>query len=278
MNGEFLDFAYSVADSAGRLVLQHYHSGSVWRKPDGSEVTEADLLAERLMRTMIERRFPSHHILGEELGYAGTLRGEYVWILDPIDGTAWYAMGAPLFGTLVALLEHGEPIVGVIHLPALGETVCAAKGRGCWFAEAGSTPKRVWVKEIASLEDATVTVSGVHSSDLVAAAGPPRFRLRGLMQKVSKFRFYGDCVQHVLVCRGLTHAAIDTVMHPWDSAAIVPCVEEAGGVVTTLDGKHTNVVFGGSLLTSSGDALHQEILQLVSKGGKLSTCFPGVAI
>jgi len=275
---EYLDFAVTVAQSAGRLVLQNYRGNFVCRKEDGSEVTEADVLAERLMRTMIERRYPSHHILGEELGYSGSLGGKYVWVLDPIDGTAWYAMGTPLFGTLVGLLENGEPIVGVIHLPALGETVCAARGHGCWSIEGASTPKRIHVSASVSIEDATVTASGVHGSDFLGNEGSSLFHLRSVMQSVPKFKLYGDCVQHVLVCKGLTHAAIDTVMKPWDSAAIIPCVDEAGGVVSTLDGRRSRVVFGGSLLTSCSPSLHQDILLRVRTGGSLPDCRTGVAM
>jgi histidinol-phosphatase len=278
MNQEYLDFAFSVAHSAGRLVLQHYRDSLVSMKSDGTEVTEADEQAEHLMRTMIERRFPSHDILGEELGYSGSAGGRHVWVLDPIDGTSWYAMGAPLFGNLVALLENGEPIVGVIHLPALGETVCAAKGYGCWFSDGMSAPERIQVSPDVPIGGATVTASGIHGSDFLNANGSPLCHLRDVMQSVAKFKFYGDCAQHVLVCRGHTHAAIDAFMHPWDSAAIIPCIEEAGGLVSTLDGRRENVVFGGSLLTSCSRSLHEQILQRISAEGTFSSHTVGITV
>lgn len=268
MECEYLNFALSVALSAGRLVLHHYGNSRTFRKADGSEVTAADRLAEDLMRTMISRRFPSHHILGEELGHVGHADGAHVWVLDPIDGTSWFAMGAPLFGNLVALLEHGEPIVGVIHLPALQETLCAAKGLGCWFFSGASSPKRVRVSSPVPLSKAVVTASGTHGTDTAPGSGP--HHLSNVVSGAGKFRFYGDCVQHALVCRGTSHAAIDTFMQPWDSAAIVPCIEEAGGVVTTLQGERKNVVFGGNLLTSCHPSLHEEILRLLRVENPLS--------
>ena len=268
---EYLDFALCVATSAGRLVLQQLKGGGVARNDDGSEVTDADREAESLMRTMIARRYPSHGILGEEFGEAEAADSGLLWVLDPIDGTAWYAMGTPLFGNLVALLEDGEPVLGVIHLPGFGETICAAKGHGCWSITGSSSPVRLRVMPCASLRHATVLASGIQRSEMEGAKGG--YRLGGIVRAAQKFKFYGDCVQHAVVCRGDASAAIDTVMRPWDSAAIVPCVEEAGGVVTTLEGERHNVVFGGSLLTSSGPALHDELIRSLNAGRSVESEF-----
>jgi histidinol-phosphatase len=172
----------------------------------------------------------------------------------------------PLFGTLIGLLVDGEPVVGVIHLPALGETVWATRGGGCWFGLAGSVekPQRVQVASPVPLERAFVSTTGTHGSDLRERPGEPCFQLGAVIRAAGRFRFVGDCMQHALVCRGRLHAAIDTIMSPWDTAALIPCLREAGAVATALTGEPDNVVFSGSLLASCDVNLHREIVALIN--------------
>ncbi len=146
-------------------------------------------------------------------------------------------------------------------MPALGESVYSATGGGCWFRACPSElPQRVRVAPCAALEDALVSASGVHATDLGGETATPRYRLSEAIRRAKKLRFCGDCLQHALVCRGRIHAAIDMVMQPWDIAALVPCIEEAGGIATGMDGRRENVVFSGGLLTSCGPALHRELV------------------
>ncbi|MEL6225213.1 MAG: inositol monophosphatase family protein, partial [Cyanobacteria bacterium J06627_8] len=187
----------------------------------------------------------------------------YRWILDPIDGTAWFTLGVPMFGTLIALLEHGEPTIGVIHFPGLKETVYAAKGHGCWYHVPDRDPIRVTVASPVTLNEAIASATAVHSSDIQANPGEIPYKLTDLIQGVRKFRFCSDCQQHALVSRGKLHVAVDTLMNPWDIAALVPCVEEAGGKVTNLQGERENIVFGGSLLSTCGEPIHEEVLRLL---------------
>ena len=259
---DLLAFALELAHAAEQVILPHYQRCVVSLKADGSEVTEADRAAEAVMRRMIGARFPAHAILGEEEGGAMTPACPERWIIDPIDGTTSFAVGAPLFGTLVAYVEDEEPLVGVIHFPALGETVYAARGLGCRFQSRGAAPVPVRVAPGVPLGEALVSSTGLHGSDILP--GQVAYRLTPVIQRARKFRFYSDCLQHALLCRGNIHVAIDTIMQPWDIAALVPCVEEAGGVVSTLDGRREGVVFGGSLLTSCDRRLHDEVLALLA--------------
>ncbi|MGB3492102.1 MAG: inositol monophosphatase family protein [Elainellaceae cyanobacterium] len=264
----YLDFARQLAQAAEAVIMPHFRSHTVSFKSDGSEVTVADKQGEQVMRSLIEQTYPDHDILGEEFGASAQERTsdaghQYQWILDPIDGTAWFTLGVPLFGTLVALLEQGEPIVGVIHLPGLGETVYAAKGHGCWYQAQGEQPVRVTVRPPVDLTQAIASTTGVHSSDIQCKSGETPYALTQLINSVQKFRFCSDCNQHALVCRGKLHVAVDTLMNPWDVAALVPCIEEAGGKVTTLQGDRHNIVFGGSLLSTCGEPLHSEVLKLL---------------
>lgn len=260
---ELLAFAVELAHAAEPAILSRYRDPTVSHKADGTEVTDADRKAEEVMRELIGRRYPDHAVLGEEFGAAGKADAEWRWLLDPIDGTAAYSLGIPLFGTLIGLLHRGKPVVGVVHLPALGETLHAARGSGCWFRVPGAEPVRVRVRPVATLAEAVVIgPSGLAS--LPPGEREERFRrLFPLLRGAAKFRFGGDCLQHVAVCRGPAHVGVDPVMHPWDIAALVPCVEEAGGVVSTVDGRREDVTFGESLVSCCSEQLLQQVISVI---------------
>ncbi len=263
---EFLTFARQLAKTAEAAIMPHFRDHTISFKSDGTEVTIADKQGEQVMRSLIQHHYPEHSILGEEFGASGdeqAMNARYCWVLDPIDGTAWFTLGVPLFGTLVALLEEGEPIVGVIHFPALRETVYAARRQGCWYQLPDQEPVAVTVKPQVALAEAIASATSVHSSDIQAAPGEIPYKLTDVINGVRKFRFCSDCNQHALVSRGKLHLAVDTLMNPWDIAAIVPCVEEAGGKVTNLQGERKNIVLGGSLLSTCGEPLHAEVLRML---------------
>jgi histidinol-phosphatase len=276
---DFLTFGLRLAQLAEAQILPRFRHTAVQHKPDGSEVTDADREAERAMRQAIAARYPDHDVLGEELGGDRQTDKRYRWILDPVDGTFWFALGVPTFGTLIALLEEDDPVVGVIHLPALGETLYAARGEGCWLKSASASPVRVRVAPAVRLANALVSASTAERSDVAAQAlgGAPGaagaaapgaaraapagdWKLGPLLAKGRRFRFVGDCLQHALVCQGRLHASIDPVMKPWDIAAILPCIAEAGGVATSLTGESRDVTWSGSLVTSCSRTLHDELM------------------
>src|SRR4051812_34150025 len=140
---EILEFALTLNAAAGEFILPLWKNVTVDYKSDGSEVTAADRGAEDLLRGLIAERYPDHAILGEEFGGERTRDAEHLWLLDPVDGTASFTIGLPLFGTLIAYLQRGEPSVGVIGMHALGETVYAATGQGCWHQRSGGDPQRI---------------------------------------------------------------------------------------------------------------------------------------
>lgn len=257
---ELLEFALELAQLAEAEILPRFRRVSVERKADGTVVTEADREAERAMRKRIQERFPDDAILGEEFGRSGPEGARRCWILDPVDGTIWFTLGVPVFGTLIGLLEEGRPLLGVAHFPGLGETLYAAAGQGCFFRGKGGAPERVRVASPAALSEARVSACGPHGSDIQPAPGRA-VNMTALIRKAGAFRFIGDCLQHALVCQGRVHSAVDTSMKPWDIAALVPCVREAGGVATSLEGDADGVVGSGSLVTSSDPALHREVLE-----------------
>ena len=258
---EYVDFALELARAAADVILPFYQGTfEVEMKDDRSPVTEADRRAEAAMRERIEQRYPEHGILGEEFGEKRSA-SKLKWILDPIDGTVSFVNGVPLFGTLVALAEAGEPLLGVIHFAALDETVWAAKGHGCFYGK-----KPAAVRRCERLADAVVCASGMHETDIVNPKGPtdgrPVAALGALIRRAQNFRGWGDCYGHALVATGRADVMVDPVMSPWDIAAIVPVIEEAGGKVTDLDGNRDGIIERGSLVSSAG-AIHEEVLSLL---------------
>jgi histidinol phosphatase-like enzyme (inositol monophosphatase family) len=235
-----LEFAVEVAWRAGRIALAHYQTGiTAETKPDASPVTAADRNAEQCARDLIETRFPHDGIVGEEFG--ATREGaERRWIIDPIDGTRTFVRGVPLFGSLLALEEAGEPVIGVMYFPALEETVYAARGAGCWW-----NGRRALVSDETRLERALVLTTDVENIEKQKFdAGWNRVRSRaGLV------RTWGDCYGHALVATGRAEAMFDPVMSIWDAAALRPIIEEAGGVFTDWNGAVTHA--GGSAVATN---------------------------
>ena len=209
------------------------------------------------------REFPSHSILGEEFGSTNDSNNQYQWIIDPLDGTTWFSLGIPIFGTLIALLKDGVPFLGVIHFPITHETVYASRGMGCWLKDKNDVSNRIQVSSNIELSNSFISASGVHNSDITKNKNYP-FNLSEIINKANKFRFCGDCMQHALLCKGKLDVAIDTIMQPWDTAAIIPCIEEAGGIVTTLEGKREGIIHEGSLLSSCNETLHNEVLSIIN--------------
>jgi histidinol-phosphatase len=247
-----LDFAAQIAREAGEITLRHFRRlPSVERKTDGSYVTVADRESERFLRDAITARFPDDAILGEEEGERAGASGRR-WILDPIDGTFSFVHGVPLYGVLIGVEVDDEPAVGVINIPALGEMVYAARGLGCYW-----NGERARVSETSSLDEALLLASEFRPSEH-HASGPAVARLQA---RVAARRTWGDCYGHLLVATGRADVMIDPVMNIWDCAALLPVVEEAGGIFTDWRGRRT--IRGGSAISTNG-ALFDAVMQTLT--------------
>lgn len=256
--------AISIAAEAG-AIIQSWRRRIVTRfKPDGTEVTQADTEAETRIRERLEAAYPGTPILGEEFGGTAKPCAGDQWVVDPLDGTTPFSVGSPMYGTLIALLRDGEPVVGVIHLPALEETISAATGCGCWLEIDDAPPVRVRVSGVTRLQDAFASTSGLHATEIQAVDGVSPYNLASLTRRARKLRILGDCVQHALVCRGRVDLAVDAIMQPWDSAALIPCVREAGGCVADMRGGTDELVFAGSLVSASSPALLDQALDAIN--------------
>lgn len=217
-----------VARLCGDAALRHFRTGlNVEFKVDGSEVTRADREAEAVAREWIERRFPHDAILGEEFGSEQKAGGRR-WIIDPIDGTRSFVRGVPLWGSLVALEEDGVVVAGAINCAATGDFLVAAKGEGCWH-----NGSRAAVSSTDSFSTATIL-----TTDSRFRSHPARLqKWNELAAQVAHTRSWGDCYGYVLVATGRADLMVDDRMSPWDVAALIPVIEEAGGVFTDWRGR-----------------------------------------
>lgn len=246
--------------ASDEITLGHFQRVRFSHKADGSEVTVADKGGERMLRRHLAAAWPRDPVLGEE--YGGTLaRSGRCWLIDPIDGTASYVLGVPMFGTLISLLLDGEPVFGCIHLSALKETTYGARGLGCWLSRDGARARRVRVGPPRALAAAQIGLTSFKESDLARRPGP--WRIQDLARAASRLRLVGDCVQYALVCRGALDAAIDPLMNPWDIGPLAVCVTEAGGSVSDLNGEQTRLIERRSFVAASSSALRAQICRLV---------------
>ena len=216
-------------------------------KSDASPVTLADRGAEEQMRAAIARRFPAHGIIGEEFG---TDRGdaEFVWVLDPIDGTKSFITGVPLWGTLIALLHQGRPILGCIHQPVLGQLMV---GDGVTTT---LNDRPVRCRATPSVATATLLTS----DPLNPAKYQPRSHYDALQQRARLVRTWGDCYGYLLVASGWADICVDPIMNPWDIAALVPIIRGAGGTITDWHGGPAYPA--ESTIASATASLHAEVL------------------
>jgi myo-inositol-1(or 4)-monophosphatase len=242
--------AAHAADLARQETLARFRNVAVEIKRDGSPVTEADRAAERTIRTALEEAFPGFAILGEEFGGESAAEGP-TWLIDPIDGTIAYSRGIPLFSTLIALLIDGEPRVGLIDLPALGERYVGWLGGGC---TRNGQPVRVSTRS----ELATAIVSHGDPFCFERAGIPGAFER--MAARIPLLRGYTDAFGHAMVLTGGVDAMVDCDLNPWDAAATQVLVPEAGGVChsTRQPNGKTRLVLGSAPLCDQLLALIDE--------------------
>ncbi len=247
---ELLTAIEQVARLTGDIALTFFQKRlEVESKADGSPVTIADRTAEQAARSWIEERFPEDGILGEELGVTRA-EARRRWVLDPIDGTKTFIRGVPLWGTLVGLCEGERVLAGAAYFPAVGEMLVAALGEGAWW-----NGSRCQVSSRTDMSGATVlTTDERFPNDPAQRAG-----WATLAGKAAVSRSWGDCYGYLLVSTGRAEVMVDGIMSPWDAAALMPIVEEAGGLFT--DWKGTRTAFGGSAVaTNQGLASESRLL------------------
>ncbi|MEP6479282.1 MAG: histidinol-phosphatase [Rhodoglobus sp.] len=248
-----LSLALALAADADHISLDRFQSLDlvVTTKPDRTPVTDADQAVERSIRSGIEAARPTDSILGEEYGTQGDSNRQ--WIIDPIDGTANFLRGVPIWGTLIALAIDGVPVVGVVSSPALGKRWWAATGHGAWGQATGHDAKPLAVSRIAEFADASLSYNSLTGWDKEGYLD----RVIALTRRVWRSRAIGDMWSYMLLAEGALDIVGECDLKPYDMAALIPIIEEAGGTFTSVTGEPGP--WGGTALATNG-VLHEMAL------------------
>ena len=244
---ELVALANSLADAARPIAVRYFRTPvTVDDKSDLSPVTIADREAETAMRALLARRVPGHGVFGEEHGAERT-DAEYVWVLDPIDGTKAFITGLPIFGTLIALLHRGVPVLGIIDQPILKERWLGAAGRPSTLND-----RPITVRACAALDKAYM-----YSTAPLMFPGPVAKRHEALAEKVKLFRWGGDCYAYGLLAAGHVDLVVENSLKLYDFAALAPVIKGAGGIITDWQGRELNMQSDGSVLAAGDPAIHR---------------------
>ena len=252
MHSPQLATALEAARAAAEVVRRYYQSNlAVTIKADKTPVTEADVETERVIRGIIEARFPGHGFYGEETG-SRALDAEYLWLVDPIDGTKSFVREYPMFSTQIALMHRGRCVVGVSSAPAYGELAYAEAGAGAWL---DGEPIRV--SAVDTIEAATLSSGNLKT----LATGPHWAAFGRLVGRLNRIRGYGDFLHYHLLASGKIDAVVESDVNILDIAACAVIVETAGGRVTDLDGRPLTLA-STSVLATNG-RLHDAVLSAI---------------
>ncbi|MCD1634184.1 histidinol-phosphatase [Martelella mediterranea] len=250
-------FFETLAAAAAAETLPRFRSGlDVDNKLAGGfdPVTEGDRAAERAIRTLIGEHYPDHGILGEEHGAEG-LEREHVWVIDPIDGTRAFISGVPVWGTLVGFYRNGRAMMGLMDQPFTGERYFADGGQSHYAGPGG--PRVLKTRRCEALEDAVMFTTSPRIIAGHLQAGYDRLEAR-----VRLARYGTDCYAYCLLAAGFVDLVVETGLQPYDIGALIPIIEQAGGVVTTVEGGRAED--GGDIVAAATPALHAAALAVLN--------------
>jgi histidinol-phosphatase len=253
-----LKFALELADIADARSLPRFMAAdlAVSTKPDTTFVTDADTAVEAAIRDHIEQNLPDDGFFGEESGTVN--QGSRQWIIDPIDGTSNFLRGVPNWATLIALAIDGKPVVGVVSAPAFGKRWWGATGLGAWMSIHGETPAPLQVSQVAELKDASLSFQSIRQWDDAGYLNS----LVELTRTIWRDRAYGDMWSYMLLAEGQVDIVAEFDVKPYDLAALVPIVTEAGGRFSDIEGNDS--AWNGSALATNG-VLHDSVVDFISR-------------
>ncbi len=248
---ELKNFVKLLAFESSKIIKSYFRKKiTIDLKSDESPVTIADKKAEELMREMIMKEFPEHGIIGEELGFHNS-NAEYKWILDPIDGTKSFICGAISFGTLIALTKNDIPILGVINQPILDELLIGDN------EISKLNDKQIQVRNCELINDAVLLTT----DHLNIEKYQNKNGFENLIHQVKLYRNWGDCYGYYLVATGFADIMIDPIMNIWDSAALIPIIKGAKGIITDYQGNDATT---GNSIVASSPKIHQEVIKILN--------------
>lgn len=257
MTSPFLSAALEAAEAAAEIIRKAYRGNfDVQYKADASPVTEVDVASERAIKAVLQRHFPEHGFFGEETGKQNQ-DAEYLWLVDPIDGTKAFVRGYPMFSIQIALMQRGELILGVSSAPCwnggAGELIHAEKGQGAWL-----NGERLQVSTIDTLGKATLSTGNLAT----LARSPQWAELGRLIPRLHRIRGYADFVHYHLLASGRIDAVVESDVNILDIAALTVIVREAGGSFTDLDGRPVGL----------------DTTTVLATNGRLHAAFAGLAL
>jgi histidinol phosphatase-like enzyme (inositol monophosphatase family) len=249
-----ITLAHRLADAARPIATHYFRTGLVVDdKSDQSPVTIADREAESAMRALLDEHVPQHGVFGEEHGAVRT-DAEYVWVLDPIDGTKAYITGLPIFGTLIALLHRGRPVLGIIDQPILQERWLGVDGQPSTL-----NGQPIHVRACASLDRAYM-----YSTAPLMFPGAAGKRHEALTERVKLFRWGGDCYAYGLLAAGHVDLVVENSLKLYDFAALVPVIQGAGGLITDWRGRPVDVQSDGSVMAAGDAQAHKAAMAVLN--------------
>lgn len=251
-------FAQRLADASGVVLMRYFRTDvMVTDKPDSTPVTIADRETERALREMIEAEFPDHGIVGEE--YDPVREGaQYVWVIDPLDGTSGFITGKPLFGTLIGCVRDGEPILGVIDHPALGER---------WIGGV-DLPTTLNGEPVGVRSCAKLSKAMLYATSPQMFKGTDAYAFDCLCDAVKRAHYGADCYAYALLALGFVDLVVEASMKPCDFCALAPVVKAAGGVMTDWEGRPLGPSSGDRVIAAGDERVHAQALKLLSTEGE----------
>ncbi len=252
---EFRDFAEELADIARKVCKSYFRTSiEINIKSDKSPVSIADREIEKLMRKMIQKRYPAHGIIGEEFG-TDKVNADFIWVLDPIDGTQCFVTGKPTFGSLISLLYKGQSVIGVIEMPALEERWIGAKNQKTLFQ---NSPAQV--RSCSNINDAWLFASSPHmftSKNFVS--------FESLRTSAYRVVYGAECQAYGLLASGWIDIVCEDTMKIYDYCALIPIVEGANGTITDWSGSPLDINSNGTILASTGGDIHKQCIELLEQ-------------
>ena len=252
---EFINFANSLADLASNKSMHYFRNKlDIESKDDESPVTIADRETEMIIRDQIRKSYPSHGILGEEYENEN-IDSEFIWVIDPIDGTRSYIAGHKDFGNLISLLHNSKPILGIINCPAHNERWVGIKDK-----KTTCNNTEVSCSNVFEIKDAYILSSGIYFYEPVIKKG-----WENLKEKARYYRLGGDCYMYGMLASGLIDVVIEDTLKAHDYMALINVIEGSGGKITDKHGKPISLKSDGSLVASNSSILHEKIIEIINQ-------------
>tara|TARA_B100001029_G_C15006821_1_gene421660 strand:+ start:303 stop:1079 length:777 start_codon:yes stop_codon:yes gene_type:complete len=251
---EYLNFANLLADESENIIFNYFRKKiDIKNKEDNSPVTIADQKVELRIRELINSKFPSHGILGEEYE-SFKIDSEFVWVIDPIDGTRSFIAGHKDFGTLIALLYNNKPVIGIINCPAHKERWIGVENQ-----QTTLNNKLISTSSIKNIEESYMFTSGIYFDEPILRNGFEKIK-----NKSRYYRLGGDCYMYGMLASGLIDVVIEDTLKPHDYMALINVIEGAGGKVSDKFGNDININSDGSLVASCNKSIHKDLISIIN--------------